>query len=83
MTRPIKISLFILSVLYMHPAFSENTAKLSGRITSPGKEGAKFATVYLKETTYGCTTDSNGKFEISAPAGSYVMVVSILGYDTA
>lgn len=39
-----------------------------------------FATVYLKGTSYGGTTNQEGLYHIKAPAGSYTLVVSAVGY---
>ena len=39
-----------------------------------------FATVYLKGTSYGGTTNQEGLYHIKAPAGDYTLVVSAVGY---
>ncbi|GAB2786448.1 iron complex outermembrane receptor protein [Hymenobacter luteus] len=39
-------------------------------------------TVALKGTSFGTTTNTDGSFRLSAPAGSYQLVVSSLGYTT-
>ncbi len=57
------------------------TPALSGKIVSKDKE-AVFATVYLKGTTYGCSTNEEGMYYLHAPTGKYTLVVSALGYDT-
>jgi len=42
-----------------------------------------FTNVYLKGTSYGASTDVNGYFVISKiPPGSYLLMVTYLGYDT-
>lgn len=43
-----------------------------------------FTNVYLKGTTYGASTDVNGFFSITrVPAGTYTLMSTYLGYDTA
>jgi hypothetical protein len=43
-----------------------------------------FTNVFLKGTTYGASTDVNGFFTISrVPAGTYTLMSTYLGYDTA
>ncbi len=43
-----------------------------------------FTNVYLKGTTMGSATDVNGFYSINKiPAGSYTLLVTSLGYDTA
>lgn len=41
-----------------------------------------FATVYLKGTNYGGTTNEKGIYHLQAPAGEYTLVVSAIGYKT-
>ena len=52
---------------------------ISGRIISTEKETVDFATVYLKGTSYGGTTNQEGLYHIKAPAGDYTLVVSAVG----
>ncbi len=51
-------------------------------MTSTEQETVDFATVYLKGTAFGGTTDGEGRFRIKAPAGRYTLVVSAVGYKT-
>lgn len=55
---------------------------ISGRIVSTEKEIVDFATVYLKGTSYGGTTNREGLYHIKVPAGDYTLVVSAVGYTT-
>lgn len=55
---------------------------VSGKVTSTEQETVDFATVYLKGTAFGGTTDGEGRFRIKAPAGRYTLVVSAVGYKT-
>ncbi|MCG4770894.1 TonB-dependent receptor [Bacteroides nordii] len=56
---------------------------LSGKIISTEtKETIDFATVYLKGTTFGCTTNEKGIYHLKAPAGHYTLVVSAVGFET-
>ena len=56
---------------------------VSGKVISKEKqEVVDFATVYLKGTTYGCTTNEEGIYHLHAPAGKYTLVVSAIGYKT-
>lgn len=58
---------------------------ISGKVLSADKkEGVvEFATVYLKGTSYGGTTNEEGIYHLNAPAGKYTLVVSAIGYQTA
>lgn len=55
---------------------------MTGKVLSNEKEAVSFATVYLKGTTHGCTTDERGVYHLHAPAGKYTLVVSTIGYET-
>ena len=55
---------------------------VSGKVTSTEKETVDFATVYLKGTSFGGTTNGEGRFRIKAPEGKYTLVVSAVGYKT-
>ncbi|WFE87098.1 TonB-dependent receptor [Parabacteroides chongii] len=55
---------------------------ISGKILSTEKEIVDFATVYLKGTSYGGTTNEEGIYHLKAPAGNYTLVVSAIGYTT-
>lgn len=47
---------------------------VSGKVISKEKqEVVDFATVYLKGTTYGCTTNEEGIYHLHAPAGKYTL----------
>lgn len=55
---------------------------LSGSVKSTDKSPVDFATVYLKDTNFGCTTDERGEYSLNAPAGNYTLVVSAIGFET-
>ncbi|WP_455672739.1 TonB-dependent receptor [Phocaeicola sp.] len=61
---------------------AQQKTMISGKVISKEKEVVDFATVYLKGTTYGCTTNEQGIYHLSAPAGKYTLVVSAIGYET-
>lgn len=54
---------------------------ISGKVLSLEKTAVDFATVYLKGTSYGGTTDEEGIYHLHAPAGTYTLVVSAIGYQ--
>lgn len=77
-----KISIALLLFIWVLPAYSQNNAHISGKIITSDDEIADFATVYLKGTSYGGTTNAEGIYHINAPAGNYTLVVSAIGYET-
>ena len=54
---------------------------LSGKVVSDDNTPIDFATVYLKGTTFGCTTDSKGIYRLHIPPGTYTLAVSMLGFE--
>lgn len=52
------------------------------RCKSTDKSPIDFATVYLKNTNFGCTTNEKGEYRLNAPAGEYILVVSAIGFET-
>lgn len=57
------------------------TGMISGKVVSSDGEPIDYANVYLKGTTYSCTTNDKGIYHINAPAGSYTVVFSSVGFE--
>ena len=64
---------------------SENPVTVSGRVTDLKGLPIVGASVIVRGTTLGVSTDTNGRFslEVPAPASSRVLEISYLGYETA
>ena len=59
-------------------------AIVSGQVStteSGQKQAVDFATVYLKGSSSGGSTDEQGRYRLKAQAGDYTLVVSAIGYD--
>ena len=74
--------LSFLLLLISISAFSQHKTMISGKVLSTEKTTVDFATVYLKGTNYGGTTNEEGIYHHQAPAGEYTLVVSAIGYKT-
>ena len=74
--------LSFLLLLISISAFSQHKTMISGKVLSTEKTTVDFATVYLKGTNYGGTTNGEGIYHLQAPAGEYTLVVSAIGYKT-
>lgn len=74
--------LSFLLLLISISAFSQHKTMISGKVLSTEKTIKDFATVYLKGTNYGGTTNEEGIYHLQAPAGEYTLVVSAIGYKT-
>ncbi|MDB9150471.1 TonB-dependent receptor [Parabacteroides distasonis] len=74
--------LSFLLLLISISAFSQHKTMISGKVLSTERTTVDFATVYLKGTNYGGTTNEEGIYHLQAPAGEYTLVVSAIGYKT-
>ncbi|WP_439883115.1 TonB-dependent receptor [Pontibacter sp. MBLB2868] len=75
-----KISYTVLWILLI-PAFCvAQTGSITGKIEAKG-QNVTYATVILKGTKWGASTDEKGKYVIySVPPGKYGLIVSAIGY---
>lgn len=55
---------------------------IRGTVKSDDGSVLAFATIFVKQTGTGTTTNENGIYEISLPAGSYQVVYQYLGYES-
>ena len=81
----IRLSFFlcVLWLMMASPAFSQ-TGTIGGTILDESSGSALIgANILLVGTTYGSTTDLDGKFTISEiPTGTYDIRISLMGYNT-
>lgn len=76
-------SIFIFSIFY-YTLLAQNTGTIKGQLKEEGANEAIIgATVFLKGTTFGTSTDIEGYFQISAiPEGIYTLSISAVGYES-
>lgn len=68
-----------MAALFSLPVFAQNNITVKGRVTSEKGEPVPTASVTIKGTTNGVTSDANGDFQISAPANG-TLVISSVGF---
>jgi TonB-linked SusC/RagA family outer membrane protein len=75
----LKLTLFLLFVSVS--AFAQQ--QVTGKVTSSA-DGSPIpgVSVLVKGSTAGTTTDADGKFTVSAPAGAETLVISFIGFAT-
>ncbi|MEN8897186.1 MAG: TonB-dependent receptor [Nonlabens sp.] len=75
--------IFALFILLTSLATAQS-GKVAGLITDTDfdDDPVAFASVQLKGTTLGAQSDMDGKFSITAPAGSYTLIVTFVGMQT-
>ncbi|WP_299047242.1 TonB-dependent receptor [uncultured Polaribacter sp.] len=76
--------LFIIFLALTQFITAQSNGTLRGLLTDKeaGNEPLPFANVIIKGTTNGSTTDFDGNYTISVPAGTHTVVFSFLGYKT-
>ena len=55
---------------------------ITGQLVDQQGEPLPFANVYVKESTYGVSTDGNGKFFFELEKGNHTIMFSFIGYQT-
>lgn len=75
----------IIALFFSLVTFAQSKGTISGVISDKdlNNEPLAFASVAVKGTTIGVTTDLEGKYSISVAPGTYTLVVSFVGYETA
>jgi len=75
--------IFLLIILITTSIVAQERHTISGIVTDARNGETLFgASVYLKTTSIGVLTNEYGFYSISAPKGTYTLVISYLGYDT-
>ena len=74
--------ILLICLLSLPISANEKQATVFGKVISSNKEVVEYATVHLKGTSFGAVTNDKGIYQLSAPAGKYTLIVSILGYNT-
>ena len=71
--------------IYKQQAAAARPVPVSGRVTDASGQPIIGASVIVRGTTLGVSTDAEGRFslEVPAPAASQTLEVSYLGYETA
>lgn len=70
----------MMLVLSSFCAMAQNAFSVKGTVTSENGEGLPGASVILKGTSTGTTTDVDGKYTLSVPDGNGTLVFTYIGY---
>lgn len=79
-----KFKVFIVLFFIAQSVFSQSNGAVSGVISDKNANNAPlaYASVMIKETKNGVTTDAEGKYKIVTPPGKYTLQISFIGYET-
>jgi hypothetical protein len=75
-----KAYLFFIFFLAVAVQVSAQTYRLSGKITDEKKNPVAFASIYIRNSTYGSTANEDGNYEFNLKAGTYTVVYRYVGY---
>jgi outer membrane receptor protein involved in Fe transport len=78
-----KFKFLILTLFICFVSFAQDKGTVSGTITDKdlNNEALSFANVMIKGTTIGASTDMDGKYSLSVPAGNHILLISFVGYE--
>ncbi len=74
------IGLTVLFIIASLISFSQTNFKVTGKVSDPTGKPLEGATVQVKGTTTVSATKSDGTFEIDAPSGNSVLVITNIGF---
>ena len=75
-------SCLILFLFFFSLCSFADTGGIRGVVRGEGNEVLAFATIFVKETGTGATTNVNGEFELLLAEGEYTIIFQFLGYET-
>lgn len=72
----------LLALMLGFSSFAMAQRTVTGTVTDDRGDAVISATVQVKGTTIGTTTDLDGKYSIKVPEGSDALLISYIGYST-
>src|SRR6478672_13879532 len=75
------ILVFLLAGLTALPVLAQKNILVKGRVLNEKNQPVSNASVLVKGTTNGTTTNENGDFQINAPSDA-TLVISSIGYGS-
>jgi len=70
---------YFLICIFFFPVFSQATV-IKGRVTDEKQQPLPYATIFLKTTSIGATSNGEGYYSFDAPRGDYEIVFQYVGY---
>jgi TonB-dependent starch-binding outer membrane protein SusC len=74
------IAFSVLLIFLFIPSIAQNTIRVSGHVTNENGQPVPKASIVVRGTATGVTSDDNGDFQITAPSNA-VLVISSVGYS--
>jgi hypothetical protein len=70
----------LLTFILLFTVCYTQAAIIRGKVTNERGEALSFASVFIKGTTNGTTTNAAGQYHLDVPAGTYTLVCQYMGY---
>ena len=77
-----QIKVFFLLITLLISSIEAFSSYIKGSVMNENGEPLPFATIYVKNTTYGVTSNSDGEYYIELNPDNYVIIYSYVGYDS-
>ena len=75
------LSYFFILIITSFLATSQVSAsKIFGKVTDENDQGLPFATLYIKNTSIGTTSNAEGDYSLEVSAGEYEIIFQFVGY---
>ncbi|MBL3658526.1 TonB-dependent receptor [Fulvivirga sediminis] len=71
----------LLAVLSIFPSFAQEKATISGVVKSSEGEIIPDAYLFIDKTNFNAISDAKGNYELKVPAGKYLLVCTVLGFE--
>lgn len=75
-----KTRLFTFLALLLYVSVNAQTHVLSGRITGPAGKPVPFASIYVRNSTYGTSANAHGVYSLKLNPGSYNVIFRFPGF---
>src|ERR1044071_7224370 len=73
---------FLLMLCFSLSGFAQNSIRVKGRVTNQTGQPVSGASVTVRGSSGGTTTNDNGEYEITAPSNG-TLVISSINFTTA
>ncbi|MEQ1797240.1 MAG: SusC/RagA family TonB-linked outer membrane protein [Lacibacter sp.] len=74
------VTALVFILFFSFNSFSQNTFKVTGKVTDDAGNPLSGASVTVKGKTVGTTTGTDGGFELNVPSGKSILVISSVGF---
>jgi hypothetical protein len=82
MKKALRTISFVLSLVLLGSAAWSQSKTVTGKVVDNSGTPVSKATILVKGTNVGTSTDETGSFSLSAPAGATTLVISSVGFES-